>query len=166
MTGRESMTQPITNYTTYDQAYYYADLKHLSRLSDEERRHLITSLPTADNPQLTTQIMHQLIESYLPLAKYLAIDLCPKSRYQRNLPDLIGVANLTVVEVISRSDLTQIDDLTSYLAAWIRGRLKNATLNDSLIKINYGARTRARERGDTTRFDARSHLLSLDEQME
>ncbi len=157
------MTQTITNYTTYDQAHYYADLKRLPRLSEEQRRHLITSIATTDNP---TQIKQQLIESYLPLAKYFAIDLCPKSRYQRDLPDLIGVANLTVVEVITRSDLTQVDDLTSYLVAWIRGRLKDATLNDGLIPINYGVRTRARERGDASKFDALSHLLSLDEQME
>ena len=79
------MTQPITNYTTYDQAHYYADLKRLPHLSEEERRHLMTGLPTADDPQLNVQIKHQLIESYLPLAKYFAIDLCPKSRYHRDL---------------------------------------------------------------------------------
>ncbi len=84
------MSIPITNYTTYDQAYYYADLKRLPRLSEEERRSLMTSGASADNPQLTTQIKHQLIESYLPLVKYFAIDLCPKSRYHRDLPDFIG----------------------------------------------------------------------------
>ena len=84
----------ITNYTSYDQAYYYADLKRLPRLSEEERRRLTASLPLANDPQLTTQIKHQLIESYLPLAKYFAIDLSPKSRYQRDLPDLIGVASI------------------------------------------------------------------------
>jgi len=160
------MPQTITNYTTHDQAYYYADLKRLPRLSEEERRHLITSLPTADNPHLNTQIKHQLIESYLPLAKYFAIALCPKPCYHHNLPDLIGEANLTVVEVIIRTDLTQIDDLTSYLVAWMRGRLKDATINDGLVKINYGVRTRARERGDAAQIDALDHLLSLDEQME
>jgi RNA polymerase sigma factor (sigma-70 family) len=153
----------MTHYTTYDQAYYYADLKRLPRLSEKQRRHLMTSLPTANNP---TQIKHQLIESYLPLAKYFAIDLCPKSRYHRDLPDLIGEANLTVVEIITRSDLTQIDDLTSYLAAWMRGRLKGAAINDGFIKISHGVRTRARERGDAEQFDVLDHLLSLDEQME
>ena len=160
------MTQTITNYTTYDQAYYYADLKRLPRLSEEERRHLMTSLPTANDPHLADQIKHRLIESYLPLAKYFAIDLCPKSRYHRDLPDLIGEANLTVVEVITRTDLTQIDDPTSYLAAYLRGRLKGATINDGLVKINYGVRARAREKGDANQFDALDHLLSLDEQME
>jgi len=157
------MTPTITTYTTYDQAYYYADLKRLPRLSEEQRRHLITSIPTADNP---THIKQQLIESYLPFAKSFAIDLCPKSRYHRTLPDLIGEANLTVVEVITRTDLTQIDSLTSYLAAYVRGRVKRATINDGLITINHGVRTRAREKGDADRFDALDHVLSLDEQME
>ena len=160
------MAAITTNYTTYDQAYYYADLKRLPRLSEEDRRLLVTSLPTADNPDLITHIKQHLIESYLPLAKHYAIDLCPNSRYQRDLPDLIGVANLTVVEVITRADLTQVNDLTSYLVACIRGRLKDATLNDGLIKINYGVRTRAWQRGETARFDMLDHLLSLDEQME
>ncbi len=156
----------ITNYTSYDQAYYYADLKRLPRLSEEERRRLTASLPLANDPQLTTRIKHQLIESYLPLAKYFAIDLCPKSRYQRDLPDLIGVANLTVVEVITRTDLAQIDDPTSYLAAWARGRIKGAIAHDGLVKIDHQARVRARERGETDQVYALDHLLSLDGQME
>ena len=160
------MTTPITNYTTYDQAYYYADLKRLPRLSEEERWHLITSMQIAEGPHLTTQIKHHLIESYLPLAKYFAIDLCPKSRYQHDLPDLIGVANLTVVEVITRSNLTQIDDLTSYLVAWMRGRIKGAIAHSGLVKIDHQARVRAREKGETDQVYALDHLLSLDEQME
>jgi RNA polymerase sigma factor (sigma-70 family) len=159
------MTHTITNYTTYDQASYYADLKRLPRLSEEQRRHLMTTLPAADNPDLTTQVKHQLIESYLPLAKSLAIALCPTSRYQRDLPDLIGVANVTVVEVITRTDLSQIDNLTSYLVAWIRGRLKHTMTHDGLIKVNREVLTRAREKADATQFDALEHFLSLDEQM-
>jgi RNA polymerase sigma factor (sigma-70 family) len=157
------MTQPITNYTTYDQAYYYADLKRLPRLSEEQRRHLITSLPTADHP---THLKQHLIESYLHFAKHYAIELCPTSRYHRDLPDLIGIANLTVVEVISRTDLTQVNDLTSYLAAYLRGRLREATINDGLIPITASVRARARQRGEADRFDVLDHLLSLDEQME
>ena len=141
------MAQPITNYTTYDQAYYYADLQRLPRLSEEERRCLMTGLPAADTPHLTAQIKRQLIESYLPLATYCAIDLCPTPRYHRDLPDLIGEANLAVVEVITRSDLTQIDDLTSYLAAWVRGRIKGAMAHSGLVTIPHAARVRAREKG-------------------
>jgi RNA polymerase sigma factor (sigma-70 family) len=157
------MTPPITNYTTYDQAYYYADLKGLPHLSEGDRHSLITRLPTADNP---AQIKQRLMESYLHFAKHFAIDLCYQSRYHRDLPDLIGIANLTVVEVISRSDLTQVGDLTSYLAAYLRGRLKEATSNDGLIPITTSVRARARQRGEASRFDALDHLLSLDEQME
>src|SRR6266852_4733302 len=141
------MTQIITNYTTYDQAYYYADLKRLPRLSEEDRRGLKRSLSTAHDPSQSAQIKQQLIESYLPLAKYLAIALCPTSRYQRDLPDLIGLANLTVVEVITRADLTQIDDPTSYLAAWVRGRMKGAISDDGLIKISHATRVKARGQG-------------------
>ena len=159
------MAQVITHYITYDQAYYYTDLKRLPRLSEEERRRLIATLPLANDPHLNTQIKHRLIESYLPLAKYFAIDLCPKSRYQRDLPDLIGEANLTVVEVITRIDLTQIDDPTSYLAAWVRGEIKGAIAHDGLVKINHEARVRARERGETDQTYALDHLLSLDEHM-
>lgn len=160
------MTQPITNYTTYDQAYYYADLKRVPRLSDEDRRHLITHLSTTHDPHLTASIKQQLIESYLPLAKYFAITLCPRSRYRRDLPDLIGEANLTVVEVITRADLTRIDDLTGYLAAWLRGRLKGVICDDGLVTIGYEARRRAREHGGADPIHALAHLLSLDEQME
>src|SRR5258708_4558582 len=160
------MTTPITNYTTYDQAYYYADLKRLPRLSEEERRHLITSMQIAEGPHLTTQIKHHLIESYLPLAKYFAIDLCPKSRYQHDLPERSGVAKLTVGEVITRSNLTQIEALTSSLVAWMRGRIKGAIAYSVLVKIDHQTRVRAREKGETDQVYALDHLLSLDEQME
>src|SRR6266568_422479 len=101
------MIQPITNYTTYDQAYYYADLRGLPRLSETDRQSLIADLSAAGNPRQITQIKQQLMESYLHFAKHYAIDLCHQSCYHRDLPDLIGIANLTVVEVISRTDLTQ-----------------------------------------------------------
>ena len=61
------MTQIITNYSTYDQAYYYADLKRLPRVSEDERRHLLASVQTTHDPRLTAQIKQQLMESYLPL---------------------------------------------------------------------------------------------------
>ena len=136
-----------TNYTTYDQAYYYADVKRLPHLSDAQRHHLLTMLPAAENP---TPIKEQLIESYLLFATSLAIALCPKSRAHHDLPDLIGEANLTVVEVIGHRDLTSVDNLTSYLAAWIRGRVKRAKTNDSLIKVNHKAATADTE--DATPF--------------
>ncbi len=46
----------ITNYTTYDQAYYYADLKRIPRLSEEERRHLLVCMQTTHDPHLSAQI--------------------------------------------------------------------------------------------------------------
>jgi RNA polymerase sigma factor (sigma-70 family) len=157
---------PITNYTTYDQAYYYADLKGLPRLSETDRQSLIADLSTTGDPRQIAHHKKRLMESYLHFAKQYAIDLCHHSRYQRDLPDLIGIANLTLVEVISRTDLTQVNDLTGYLAAYLRGRLKGATINDGLIPITPSVRARARQRGETSRFEALDHLLSLDEQME
>jgi hypothetical protein len=38
------MARIITNYTTYDMAYYYADHKRLPRLCKEEERQLLASL--------------------------------------------------------------------------------------------------------------------------
>jgi RNA polymerase sigma factor (sigma-70 family) len=160
------MASIITNYTTYDQAYYYADLKGLPRLSETDRQALIADLSTTDDPCQISQVKQHLMESYLHFAKHYAIELCYRSRYHRDLPDLIGIANLTVVEVISRTDLTRVGDLASYLAAYIKGRLKEATINDGLIPITTSVRSRAWQRGEGSRFEALDHLLSLDEQME
>jgi hypothetical protein len=38
------MVQIVTNYASYDLAYYYADLARLPRFSREERQHLTDSL--------------------------------------------------------------------------------------------------------------------------
>ncbi|HEY6409510.1 MAG TPA: hypothetical protein VIY29_18785 [Ktedonobacteraceae bacterium] len=86
------MATIITNYTAYDLAHYYADLKRLPRLSREERQHLVTGMSEVQAaltmPQ-ETQVKQQLIEDYLSFAKYLAITLWPPTLYQRLLPDLI-----------------------------------------------------------------------------
>ena len=155
-------TTIMTNYSSYDQAYYYADLKRLPRLSEQQRQDLLRRLATAENP---TPLKQQLMESYLPLAKYFAITLCPRSRSHRMLPDLIGEANLTVVEVLSRHQISQMEDLTPYLVAWVRGRLKRALSHDGLVRIHYQARQQARANGESDQTYALDHLLSLDEQM-
>src|SRR5260370_34494611 len=102
------MTTPITNYTTYDLAYYYADLKRLPRLSREERQGLVTRQSGAHTtPALSqddTGVKQRLIEIYLPFAKHLAITLCPLTLYKRLLPELIGAVNLAVVEAAMRAD--------------------------------------------------------------
>jgi len=163
------MATPITNYTTYDLAYYYADLKQVPRLSDEERRHLVSSLPPSSpvSPE-ALQVKQRLIESYLPLAKYFAIDLCHNACYHRSLPDLIGEANLALVETVHRADLSSIHDVTSYLVACIRGGIYQAIANDSIIKVSRKARKRAREQEgpDTTLLRNLYHVASLDKEME
>lgn len=156
------MSHINTNYTTYDVAYYYADLKRVPRLSEEQRRHLLTSHATIPpTPEETMQIKHALIESYLPLATSLTIALFPHCHDR--FADLIGEANLTVVEVITRTDLTQIENLTSYLAAWIKGRLKEAMRKNHVIYLPSYARASAQARGTPEPFAALAHLLSLDE---
>ncbi len=47
------MTILITNYTIYDLAYYYADLRSLPCLSREERQHLLTDLSEARSTRAT-----------------------------------------------------------------------------------------------------------------
>lgn len=162
------MATPITNYTTYDLAYYYADLMQLPRFSNEERQRLVSSLsPSSPLFPETLSVKHQLIESYLPLAKYFAIELCHHAHYHRRLPDLIGEANLTLVETVHRADLSSIHDLTSYFVACIQGGIHQAIANDGIIKVSSKARKRAKEqRTYDTCFQTLDHVISLDERME
>jgi hypothetical protein len=71
----------ITNYTTYELRYHYADTRRLPRLSKEEERILIASLAPPTTPSLPAQQINQvkqrLIERHLGLATRIAIDLCP-----------------------------------------------------------------------------------------
>jgi len=156
----------ITNYTTYDQAYYYADLQRIPHLSEEERRHLMTRLPTAASPHLYTQTRHHLIESYLHLAKHLAIGLCPPTQYHRLFPDLLGAANLALVEVVTRCDLVTIADLTAYLGAWVRGAIKRTLTRDDLLPIPPRVREQARAEGTLEHLYAQHRIASLDALMQ
>ncbi len=164
------MALTITNYTTYDLEYYYADLKRLPRLSREERYHLVTSMsgvPTSPAiPPDDTQVKHQLIEGYLPFAKHLAITLCPPSLYQRLLPDLIGAVNLAVVEATMRCDLSSTLSLDAYIAAYVRGAIKQTIVKDDLLNIPFRARERARAEGTLEQLYAQHRVASLDELME
>jgi RNA polymerase sigma factor (sigma-70 family) len=164
------MATIITNYTTYDLAYYYADLRRLPRLSREERQHLLTGLSgipiSPAIPQDDTQIKQRLIESYLPFAKYLAITLCPPTLYQRLLPELIGAVNLAVVEAVMRCDLGSTLSLDAYVAAYVRGAIKQTIVKDDVLTIPFRARERARAEGTLDQLYAQQRVASLDEQME
>jgi RNA polymerase sigma factor (sigma-70 family) len=161
------MTQTITHYTTYDQAYYYADLQRVPRLSDAQRRHLVTGMAAAHaSPPQDSQVKHQVIESYLHLAKHLAIVLCPPPQYHRLFPDLLGVANLAVVEAVTRCDLATIGDLTAYLAAWVRGAIKRTLTRDDLLPIPARVRERARAEGTLDHLYAHHRIASLDALMQ
>src|SRR5450756_1026076 len=83
--------------TTHDLDDYYAQLKQIPRLSDEERHHhhLLTTLALShqvrdtSSPDILQAARHRLIEGHLNLATYVAVQECPPSRY-RLLPDLVG----------------------------------------------------------------------------
>lgn len=155
-----------TNYTTYDLAAYYADLKELARLTDEQRQGLRTALLVASTPEEATALKHQLIQSYLSFATRLALDLCPASRYQRWFPDLLAAANLILVETVMERDLHTIQCLTPYLAACMRAAMKRAMQGERFIKISASVRARAQQQGRPDAFSALEHVLSLEEQME
>jgi RNA polymerase sigma factor (sigma-70 family) len=159
----------ITNYTTYDLEYYYADLRRLPRLSRDERQSLVTGMSGAHiSPAISqeTQVKHRLIEGYLAFAKHLAITLCPPSLYQRRLPDLIGAVNLVVVEATMRCDLSSTLNLDAYIAAYVRGAIKQTLVKDDLLNIPYRARARARAEGTLEYLYAQHRIASLDELME
>jgi RNA polymerase sigma factor (sigma-70 family) len=159
---------PITNYTTYDLDYYYADLKRLPRLSQEERQHLITlasALTTRPVFSPVIQIKQRLIEGYLPFAKHLAITLCPPTLYQRLLPELMGAVNLAVVEATMRCDLSSILSLDAYIAAYIRGAIKRTIMHDDLLIIPSRVLEHARAEGTLEQVYAQARIASLDEQM-
>lgn len=169
------MPTPMTNYTTYDLAYYYADLKQLPHLSREERQHLITIAsiaPTTAAPasaavsQGATQLKQRLIEDYLPFAKHLAITLCPSALYQRLLPELIGAVNLAVVEAIMRCDLESIGNLHAYVSAYVRGAIKRTLANDYLLALPWQVKAQARAEGTLEQLYAHYRVASLDECMQ
>ncbi len=155
------MTTAITNYTTYDLAYYYADLRRLPQLSRDERQRLVTSKAG----DATTNVKQRLIESYLPFAKHLAITLCPPTLYRRLLPELIGAVNLAVVEAVMRCDPGSTLSLDAYVAAYVRGTIKQTLSTIDLIPISFQARERAKAEGTLDQLYAQKRIASLDEQM-
>ncbi len=159
------MATIITNYTTYDMAHYYRDTKRLPRLSKEEERQLVASLATPTSPSLSAQQMAQtkqrLIEGHLGLATCIAADLCPR-RCRDLYPDLVQEANLALIQATNRCDYGSSGNFTAYVAAWMRGRVKQALADDSLIKIDYDARKLAQQRGTLDELRALQHPLSLD----
>lgn len=163
------MATIITNYTTYDLAYYYADLRCLPCISRDERQHLLTDLPQARAARATLpepQIKQQLIESYLPFAKHLAITLCPPALYRRLLPELIGAVNLAVVEAVMRADLGSTLNLDAYVAAYVRAAIKRTLSTDELLPIPAQARERAKAEGTLDQLHRQYRVASLDARME
>ncbi len=157
------MATIITNYTTNDMAYYYADHKRLPRLSKEEERALLASLatPTSLPAQQIAHSKQRLIEGHLGLATSIVIDLCPR-RCRDLYPDLVQEANLALIQATNRCDYTKSGNFTAYVAAWMRWRVKGALADDSLIKIDADARKWARRHGTLDELRVLQHPLSLD----
>ncbi len=158
------MATIITNYTAYDMRYYYADTKRLPRLCKAEERQLVASLaaPTPSLPaQQITGIKQRLIEGHLGLATSIVIELCPR-RCRDLFPDLVQEANLALIQATNRCDYTKSGNFTAYVAAWMRGKVKQALSDDSLIKIDYDTRKLAQQRGTLDELSALQHPLSLD----
>ena len=155
----------LTNYTTYDMVYYYRDTKRLARLSKEEERQLVASLaaptPSSLPAQQISHIKQRLIEGHLGLATCIAADLWPR-RCRDLYPDLVQEANLALIQATNRCDYTSSGNFTAYVAAWMRGRVKQALADDSLVKIDYDTRQRAQQRGTLDELRALQHPLSLD----
>ena len=159
------MATIITNYTTYDLRYYYADTKRLARLSKEEERQLVASLaaptPSSLPAQQITHIKQRLIEGHLGLATCIAADLCPR-RCRDLYADLVQEANLALIQATNRFDYSGGGNFTAYVAAWMRGRVKQTLADDSLIKIDYDTRQRAQQSGTLEELRALQYPLSLD----
>ncbi len=159
------MATIITNDTTYGLRYYYADTKRLARLSKEEERQLIASLAAPTTPSLPAQqiiqVKQRLIEGHLGLATCIAADLCPH-RCRDLYADLVQEANLALIQATNRFDYTSGGNFTAYVAAWMRGRVKQALADESLVKIDYDACQRAQQRGTLDELRALQHPLSLD----
>ena len=157
------MARILTNYTTYDMAYYYRDTKYLPHLCKEEECQLVASLaiPTSLPAQQIAHSKQRLIEGHLGLATSIAAELCPR-RCRDLYPDLVQEANLALIQATNHYDYTKSGNFTAYVAAWMRWRVKQALADDSLIKINSDARKLARQHGTLDELRALQHPLSLD----
>jgi RNA polymerase sigma factor (sigma-70 family) len=156
------MVQITTNYTTYELAYYYADLARLPRLSDEECQQLTASI--TQTTRLKPQARNRLIEGHLSLATHVAIDRCPPF-YYRSLPDILGEVALTLVNVTDRYDFQAGKDFTSYVVACTDTAIKQAIGNDRLIRIPSSTLWAAKQKGTVEQL-YNLQPDSLDEWME
>jgi RNA polymerase sigma factor (sigma-70 family) len=136
------MTTTITNYTTYDLAYYYADLRRIPFLTAEEQSRLMAATPPAA-PRLDIQTRNRLIEDHLSLAKRIAIDTCPPTAYHK-LPDIIGEVNLALVRAGNNYDVQAGGNLHSYFIVYAEKAVKRALAAQKLIRVPSSLITRAR----------------------
>ncbi len=132
----------ITNYTTYDMASYYADVKRIPRLTEEERQ----SLMSDTTPEQLAQARIRLIEGHLQMAIRIALKVCPPTHYQ-SLPDLIGTVNLTLVKLAQQYNFAAGYAFTPYFAVCAEGAIRRAIGDDRLIRIPGSAIWKAKQHG-------------------
>jgi RNA polymerase sigma factor (sigma-70 family) len=147
MTGRESMTQTITHYTTKDMAYFYADLHRLPpRLSSTEQRALLDTTPP-QTEHLERAARNGLVEAHLGLAVSIAVRLCPADRYASSFPDLVGEVFLALIQTADRYNVRTGGDVTLYLGVNAEWAVRRALDKEKLVRVPRRALSRARQHG-------------------
>jgi RNA polymerase sigma factor (sigma-70 family) len=147
MTGRESMTQTITHYTTKDMAYFFADLHRLPpRLSSTEQRALLDTTPP-QTEHLERAARNRLVEAHLGLAVSIAVRLCPADRYASSFPDLVGEVFLALIQTADRYNVRTGGDVTLYLGANAEWAVRRALDKEKLVRVPHSALFRARQQG-------------------
>lgn len=155
--------QPHTNYTTYDRAYYYADLKQMPLLSRTERDQLLAPYAHTTAP-LDIETRNALVEEHLRIANAVILRTCPHGHHDL-IPDMIGAVNLALVEIVSRYHVEEGSDLTNYLAVCAEKITLRTLSTRKLINVPYHALERAKEQGTEVQlYDLQP--VSLDQYME
>ena len=137
---------PITHYTTQDQAYFYADLHRLPRLTPEEQRAMLASTPPMAS-HLDRAARNRLVEGHLGLATHIAIRECPSSHYRSWFPDVLSEVFLALIQTADRYNVRTGGDVTVYLGANAAWAVKRALVNGQFIRVPHNALSRARAKG-------------------
>ncbi len=144
---------------------YTCDLRHLPRLSDEERDHLVAFLAEVQAgrvpPHAARQAQERLIEGHLWLASVVAWEWCPKER-RPLIPDLIQEASLCLVQFAASFDYTGGENFTAWATVALRDQVRRAIGDDRFVSVPRSTRSRLRKAGHLADLGA-FQPLSLDE---
>ncbi len=142
----------MTHYTTQDQAYFYADLHRLPRLSQEEQRALLASTPPTA-AHLDRAARNRLVEGHLGLATHIAIRECPPTYYSSSFPDVLSEVFLALIETADRYNVRTGGDATLYLGANAAWAVKRALNKEKFVRVPHNALSRAPPTGEPGRLD-------------